>query len=48
MIGDATMHLAEMGLVEEVAIDGGQEGVESFEVTMSTSQLWTPDRIRRR
>jgi metal-sulfur cluster biosynthetic enzyme len=66
--------IAEMGLIESVAIDGGQvgvvlvltdpscvhftamqryiadaldavPGVEGVEVSMSTTQLWTPDRF---
>jgi metal-sulfur cluster biosynthetic enzyme len=71
------LDITEMGLVEDVAIDGGRvaivlvltdpscvhflsmrrfiadallalDGVEDVEVTMSTTQLWTSDRLARR
>lgn len=71
------MDICEMGLVEQVQIDGdtvavtllltdpgcvhftsmrkfitdvllGHDGVEHVEVSMSTTQLWTSDRVKRR
>ena len=73
----APIDICEMGLVDDVRIDGGDigvelvltdpscahfaslrrfitdvllglEGVERVEVTMSTTTLWTPERMRRR
>jgi metal-sulfur cluster biosynthetic enzyme len=71
------LDITEMGLVEDVAVDGGSvavvlvltdpscvhflsmrrfirdallelDGVDAVEVTMSTTQLWTSDRLARR